>query len=230
MSRAQKFVMWCDKSMVFSFYALVYFLPISIALTEIFTVTALISYLVKRSAAFCAGMKVGSACSDRGRTTGWHQASLPIKAWNFLKAFQPIDNCLNRPVALLLGINFFSIFISRYPSVSFEGFLGKTLQSAFLYFNFIECMNSIKRVKIFLIVLFVSGSLICVNGLYQYFVVYEFIRGHIFDGRISSSLLQANDFAAYLVVVTPVLFCLVVSKIFISRRNGYMQNADLSFL
>ena len=103
MSRAEKFVIWCDKSMVFSFYALVYFLPISIALTETFTAAALISYLVKRAAVFYAGVKAGSA-------------------WNFLKAFKPIDNCLNRPVALLLAINFFSIFISRYPSVSLEGF------------------------------------------------------------------------------------------------------------
>lgn len=210
MSRAQKVVIWCDKSMAFSFYALVYFLPISIALTETFTAIALIFYLVKRASAFYIGVKTGLA-------------------WNFLKAFKPVDNCLNRPVALLLAINFFSIFISRYPSVSLEGFLGKTLQSAFLYFNFIECMNSIKRIKIFLTVFFVSGSLICINGLYQYFVGQDFIYGQICDGRISSSLRHSNDFGAYLVVIIPVLLC---SLLLTSHRQkgGDVNNSSNSVL
>ena len=189
--------------MAFSFFALIYFLPISIALAEIFTAAALFFYLLKRGGMFYGESK--KSLPERTKTPLWK------KGYELLKAFKPIKNCLNWPIAVLLLYHFASIFLSQHPRVSFEGFMGKSLQSAFLYFNFIECINSKKRLKIFLTTLLVSCFLICTNGYYQYFAGHGFIHGHSYQGGMASSLRQANDFAAYLLVVIPVIFGLFVT-------------------
>jgi len=197
----EKFIVWCDKVMAFSFYALIYFLPISIALSEIFTVSALVFYLLKRGAMFFCEMKQGSL--QGSGLSFWR------KLCEFIKAFKPIDNYLNWPITIFLLFNIISVILSQHQWVGIEGFLGKSLQSAFLYFTFIECINSKKRLKIFLTVLFISILLICTNGLYQNFTGQGFVRGHIInDGRISSSFRAHNDFAGYLIVVIPILLSL----------------------
>ena len=219
MRRLDNFINRCDQVMAFCFFAMIYFIPISIALTEMFSGLAIVCYLLKRGGLFflrrLSLQNVKVSFLEIGR--------------DFLFSFKPKDNYLNKPFALFMFINFVTIFTSHHHDVSLRGFLGKILQGAFIFFSFIECMNSRKRLKIFLIVFFVSVFLVCFNGFYQYFMGYEFIRGNIFDGRVSSSFRQANDFAAYLVIVTPVLFYLFVSTNFIGKR-GYAQEADLSFL
>ena len=204
MNRSEKFIVWCDKAMAFSIYALIYFLPISIALSEIFTALALVSYLFKRLAWFCTHV--------RGRAK--EKTSLAFMDNDFiffLRSFKPVENCLNWPILILLSFSLISVFVSRHPMLSIEGFLGKVLQSAFLYFNFIECINSKKRLRKFLIVFLVSATLISINGLYQHFTGKDFIYGHLVsNGRISSSFRAHNDFAAYLIVVVPIFLSLSV--------------------
>jgi len=199
-SKLQKFITFCDRAMVFSFCALIYFLPISIALNETFTGLALFFYLLKRGGQQAIFLKEKKSLGE--------EVSLGQRVGLFFKLFKPIDNPLNRPIALLLGVSLISVIFSQYPGVSFKGFLGKMLQAAFIYFNFIECMNSRKRLRIFFTVFFVSCVLICTNGLFQHFTGKGFIHGHIHDGRMASSFRHANDLAAYLVIIVPVLFCL----------------------
>jgi putative inorganic carbon (HCO3(-)) transporter len=203
---------------VFSFYALIYFLPISIALSELFIGVALLFYLMKRGMMFYVSWKE--------KSTQKVQWPLREKGYAFVKAFKPVTNCLNWPITVFLVFNFFSIFLSQYPYLSFEGFMGKSLQSAFLYFNFVECVNSRKRLRIFLTVFSVSSALICINGIYQYFAGYEFIRGQLFDGRVSSSFRQANDFAAYLVATIPVLFGLFAAGIVKTKKTDISSVSD----
>ena len=207
MNKREKFIIWCDKAMAFSFYALIYFLPISIALTEMFTVTALVAYLTKRGFIYHRDVRKESA-SD---------TTLPFwkKARDFLIAFKPVSNCLNWPITFFLVFNLVSVILSKYRYVSFEGFMGKSLQSAFIYFNFIECINTRKRMKTFLTVFTISGILICINGLYQHFVGHGFIHGHLaHDGRISSSLRAHNDFAGYLIPFIPLLLVISLHECF----------------
>ena len=210
MNRAEKFIGWCDKAMAFSFYALIYFLPISIALSEIFTALALVSYLFKRLAWFCTHV--------RGRVQERTSAAFMDNNFIFfLRSFKPVENYLNGPILILLFFSLISVFVSRHPMLSIEGFFGKVLQSAFLYFNFIECINSKKRLRKFLIVLLMSATLICINGLYQHFTGKDFIYGHLAgSGRISSSFRAHNDFAAYLIVIIPIFLSLSV----LSAANG----------
>ena len=190
--------------MAFSFYALIYFLPISIALSEIFTALALVSYLFKRLAWFCTHV--------RGRVQERTSAAFMDNNFIFfLRSFKPVENYLNGPILILLFFSLISVFVSRHPMLSIEGFFGKVLQSAFLYFNFIECINSKKRLRKFLIVLLMSATLICINGLYQHFTGKDFIYGHLAgSGRISSSFRAHNDFAAYLIVIIPIFLSLSV--------------------
>jgi len=57
MEKQNKIIQFFDRSMAFSFYALIFFLPISIALVETFTVLALLSYLLKRGVVFVLEIK-----------------------------------------------------------------------------------------------------------------------------------------------------------------------------
>ena len=191
MSGSEKFIIWCDKVMAFSMYALIYFLPISIALTETFSGLAIFLYFLKRGTLFFYGLKTGSS-----------------KWPSFFSSFKPAANYLNKPIAVFLIINFLTVITSQFPRASIEGFVGKALEGVFIYFAFVEGISTKKRIKTFLAIFTISFFLICIDGLYQYFIGHDFIRGHIFDGRISSSFRAANDFAAYLVVTIPVLFYL----------------------
>lgn len=204
MSRAERFIDWCDKAMAFSFYALIYFLPISIALSETFTGLALAFYLLKRFTFFC----VHAGERTEGERPRSFLNSNPVF---FFRSFAPPANYLNKPVLIFLFFNLISVFISKHLMLSIEGFLGKVLQSAFLYFNFIEAINSKKRLKKFLIAFLASATLVSINGLYQHFIGKDFIYGHlVYDGRVSSSFRAHNDFAAYLIVVAPIFLSLSV--------------------
>lgn len=211
MNRTEKFAAWCDQAIAFSFYALIYFLPISIALTETSSGLAIFFYLLKRGALFLCGLKTGSS--------NWP---------SFFVSFKPAANYLNKPFALFLVINFFTVITSQFPRASIEGFVGKALEGVFTYFAFVEGISTKKRVKTFLVIFAISIFLICTNGLYQYFFGHDFIRGHIFDGRISSSFRTANDFAAYLVVTTPILFCLSLFS-FVKKEKEDNKSAYFSF-
>ena len=212
MSRSKEFILWCDKAMAFSFYALIYFLPISIALSEMFTGLALFFYLLKRLTSFC--VVVGEKAKEKSILSFLCNFIL------FFRSFKPVDNYLNKPILILLSFSLISVFVSRHPMLSIEGFLGKVLQSVFLYFNFIECINSKKRLKKFLVVFLISATLISINGLYQYFMGKDFIHGHLVPGgRISSSFRAHNDFAAYLIVVVPIFLSLSL----LSTINGIQQ-------
>ena len=201
--KSEQFIRWCDTVMVFCLCAAIYFVSISIALLEIFSYIALVFYFLKRT--IIMGVE-----TRRGKI-GWRRLSFLGKLRQFLRAYKPIENCLNRPITVLLIFSFVSVLTSQYPAVSWKGFLGKPLAHAFLYFNFIECFNSRERLKKFLTVFFASASVVSLSGLYQSFFGRDLIFGHIaYDGRISSSFRAHNDFGAYLILVIPVLLSLTI--------------------
>lgn len=225
MDRLEKLAGWCDKAMAFSFYALIYFLPISIALTEIFSTVALLCWFLKRGVSFYM---------EFGRDpAGVRYHPFPNTLLLFLKSFKPAGSCLTIPITTFLFFNFISMVLSKHHFVSLEGFLGKTLQNAFIYFNLIECINSRRRLKIFLRAFFFSVTLVSISGIYQYFIGQEFILGNMFEGRISSSLRHANDFAAYLVVVVPMLLSVALLSAARMRKkteSGEVRSGPFSFL
>lgn len=225
MNKFEKLIGWCDKAMAFSFYALIYFLPISIALTEIFSTLALLCWFLKRGISFYMEF--------RRDPVGTRYHPFLDTVLLFLKSFKPTGSSLTIPITAFLFFNFISMVLSKHHVVSLEGFLGKTLQNAFIYFNLIECINSRKRLKIFLRAFFFSATLVSISGIYQYFIGQEFILGNMFEGRISSSLRQANDFAAYLVIVVPILLSVaLLGGAWMRKRteSGEILNEPFSFL
>ena len=149
----------------------------------------------------------------------WKSLNFLGRTKTFLKAFQPNPSAINKPIVVLLLFSLFSVLISQHRLVSFKGFIGKALENAFLYFSFIECINSKNRLKTFLTVFFLSATVVSTSGVYQYFVGHDFIFGHLnYDGRISSSFRSPNDFAAYLVFLIPILLSIIVFR-FGEKRN-----------
>jgi putative inorganic carbon (HCO3(-)) transporter len=197
----EKLTNLCDKGMTFSLCALVYFLPISIALVEIFTGISIFFFLLKRGVIFWRRLNQGKEKDPKNI------------ALLFIDSYKPKENDLNIFVWLFIFSNFISVLMSTYPGESFKGFMGKTMENTFVFFAFIEVINSRKRLKIFLTVYLISATLTVVNGLYQFFVGKEFIHGQpLFDHRVASSLRSHNDFGAYLVLVAPFLVSLVLLR------------------
>ncbi len=201
-----KLTSWCDRTTVFSFYALIYFLPISTALVEICSTVILTAFFWKRSVNFAAALKRHAVTSGPlSWRRGWHL---------FTESFQPPAHPLRGPIGIFILINFLSVVVSLYPSLSIKGFIGKLMQSTFLYFSFVETMNTRRKFCIFIGVFFVSTTLIVCNGLAQFFQGTEFIFGKTLpgDGRVASSFKHPNDLGAYLVMVLPMIFSFVMAR------------------
>ena len=81
--------------MAFSFYALIYFLPISIALIETFLGIAQVTYFIKRGVIFLWKLK------DDPENT----ASIWQKIKAFVIAFLPHSTFLSKPIGIFLLVN-----------------------------------------------------------------------------------------------------------------------------
>ncbi len=189
----------CNQGMTYSFYALVYFIPISIALVESFFGLALLTFFIKRGLTFYIFLK---EAPEKKLVYSWYP-----KLVLFLKSFKPVDNPLNWPMGIFILAGFLSMFVSHYPILSIKGFFFKLLEWTYAYFILIECINSRKRLKILMIFFVLSSTIVNFNGLVQYLMGKEFIFGkELLTGRVSSSFNHPNDFAGYLVVLIPLLF------------------------
>ncbi len=198
MSKSEHVINWLDKAMAFSFYALIFFLPISIALVEWFSYLAIFFYLIKRAVIFGAVLKT-------------ENFSLKEKIIFLLKSFKPVSTYLDKALALFIFINFISLVMSQNHHLSLAGFFGKVVQKVFVYFAFIECIKNKDRLKTFSSVFVMSFLLISVNGIFQYFTGEEFIHGQpIADGRIASTFRASNDFGGYLAFGLPILSALLL--------------------
>ncbi len=190
-----KAILWCDRLAFFAFCALIYFLPISIALVESFSGVTLVCFFIKRGIIFGKNVRAQPAVSLREIVK------------TFLKSFKPIDSDLNKPIALFIFICFLSVLNSHYLVLSLKGFFFKLLQWTFLYFVFVEVMTTRKQLRIFLVSFFISAMIVIIDGYFQSITGHDFIYQHeLWDGRISSSFRHSNDFGGYLIIVSLALF------------------------
>jgi len=195
----EKLLRHCDQTMAFGFYGTIFFLPIAGAFVEGFFILILLTYLFKRGAAYSFQTKE-------------QNLSLKQKTFLLLKAYKPVDSPINKVIGLYIFVAFLSVLFSQYPMLSIKGFVFKLLQGAFSYFLCVECINSKKRLRIFMTIFFLSMSVILTNGIYQQIVREGFIRHHpITDGRLTSSFKHANDFGGYLAVILPMLMIVTFS-------------------
>ncbi len=214
-----KILNWFDKAIVYSFYGLIYFTPISIALVETFASFTLFFFFLKRGVIlyhdFRDLLKV-----KRGKIPFGHKIGL-IR--NF---FRPVANDLNRPMGFYILSGIVSLLLSTHHHLSVYGFFGKLLQGTYLYFTFIEAFKTKKELKIFVIIFLTSLTLISIDGIVQYWTGKDFIFGQPFEGRISASFRHANDLGAYLVVVSPLILTVALLGSFKVFGNNVSPQAN----
>jgi len=121
---------------------------------------------------------------------------------------------LNLAIITYAIICFFSIFISTNPQISARTFIGKTIQDILFFFVLVDAFNSERRVRNFLYILFLSSTLLGIDGIYQYFTHNEFIRQrpYIWLNRISATFSTSNDFGCYLYTVIAYVLALFFTK------------------
>lgn len=122
--------------------------------------------------------------------------------WNCLiKVFKPVDHpWFCRLEFFLCG--FLSVIASQFPYLSWRAFFGKTVESVFLFFAVVECINSSRRLNVILSVFLSSAIFISMDGSWQRLSGKDFLFGHAFtsDERVSACFGHPNDFGAYIVV------------------------------
>ncbi|MFC1804501.1 O-antigen ligase family protein [Candidatus Omnitrophota bacterium] len=161
----------CDQLILFSIYAIAFFLPISKAIIEALSIFAIFVYVLKKS----------STRQGVGKSN------------------------LNTAVFVYLIICFFSIFVSPSFRISARTFFAKTLQNILFFFAAAETLNSKRRFRNFIFILFFSSLVLGVDGIYQYFSHKDFLRNriHLFEKNIHASFHTPNDLACYLITVLP---------------------------
>jgi len=171
----------CDRVILYSIYAVLFFLPISKALIETFSYIAIAFFIIKKS------------IEKKDIAIGYGFSSAII-------AYVVI--CL------------FSVFISVNPAISIRSFLGKVMQDVSFFLVVIDTLNSERRLKNAMYILFFSSFVLGIDGIYQHFTSKEFIRNRLaaFTNRISASFLTPNDFGCYLVTVIPFTISIFFTK------------------
>jgi len=191
---------FCDRGIVFSLCALIFVLPVSIALLDSFAALAIFFYIFKKANQI---------------VFNW-----PLK---ISQAFFFPSSILDRPIQFLALAVFISVLHSQYPGLSLFAFFGKFLKSVFLYLSFIEVFTTDKRIRIFLKIFLASAFVVALNGVVEHYKGIDFLKGHVpGGGRINSSFATGNGLGAYLipviVLVVQLLFS-AISEALQSRRN-----------
>ena len=116
-----------------------------------------------------------------------------------------------------------SIFMSSNLKISARTFFAKTLQDVAFFFVAIETLNTKRRFRNILYILFLSSLVLCVDGVYQYFTHKDFLRGrpNLDIPRIYASFPTPNSFGCYLSMVIP----FVAVQLF--RKSSYRASKIL---
>ncbi len=111
---------------------------------------------------------------------------------------------LNLPLFLFYIISFLSIFWSTHPDISIKAFIRKLSEYVVLYFIVAETVNERRIVRNIVRALAAAAVIVCLDGLFQKFTGYDFIRGYpMFNFyRVSAAFKFPNGLSAWLLVVT----------------------------
>jgi len=179
----EKTITIIDKLLTFSFYLLAASVTFSNALTEIATASIIALSITKKALM-------------RDFTIPVHGLSLLFlifTAWNLI-----------------------SFYNSAYMNESIRGLL-KVIKHGLLFIATIDYFREKKRLEKYLLFFIAVAFIISIDGIIQRFAGFDIIRHNTltpFDGlrRISSSFKHANDFGAYLIVITTISLSLFFSR------------------
>ncbi|MBF0594474.1 MAG: O-antigen ligase family protein [Candidatus Omnitrophica bacterium] len=162
---------------------LVFFLPSSNAIVQIFSGLLIFFYLVKK---FCIERVAGRLAT--------------------------FDRAVFWPLLLFLGWALLTVFISHYPVLSLRAFVGKLMKVAGLMVITYEALNSCRRINIFIGFLLTAAMIIVLDSLWQMYSGHDFFVHSLYiSGRVMASFKHPNDLGAYLVfMILPALVLVFV--------------------
>ena len=201
--RQKNVLIVCDKIIAFSFYAIIFFLPISIAIIESFAGLAQVVFFIKRGVLF-------SIALQEERRQG-HKSAFFKTIGLFFRSFKPVSSSLSEPIGIFIFVNFLTILVSQYPELSLKAFFCKTLEVSFMTYIFIEAFNQKERIRKFLLAWLLSAFVIAVDGIFQFTQAFDFIHGYVVSpGRVGASFKHPNDFGSYIVIIVMLVMCLLL--------------------
>jgi len=180
----EKAIAWFDRVVEISLCVLIFSLPFSKSMIEVFFGIALLGWLGKRFVRLGCGVSL-------------------------VKAFKPVGTVLNLPIAAFVFIGFLSVLTSVSLKLSIEGFFFKLFEWIMIYFMVVEVVSSRKKLNRILVVLFFSACVAAADGIFQFITGADFVRQYTLSrSAISASFHNANDFAGWLVMLMPVFLSL----------------------
>ena len=210
---------FCDRGIFLSLCAVIFVLPVSIALLNSFSALAIFFYFIKKINNILVFWPLKAM-----------RLNLSGKVHFIWEGFAPIVNPLGLPLQFLALAIFISVVFSQYPMLSLYAFFGKFLKSVFLYFCFVEVFRDERRIRIFLGVFLASAFIMALSGIIQHFSGVDFLKGDMMrGGRINASFNTANGFGAYLVPVIALTVHLLYSAI-VKNRSWVLGGALLVLL
>lgn len=188
-----------DKIAEYSLYGLIFYIPISIALVEIFTGLVVMAFIVKKIT---------------------RPDFLFVKKNKFIYFFLGL-------FVLFMGLSLFNS--GPYFMKSLEGVFSKWLAYILVFVAASDIFRTRKQIRNVLVVLSFSAALAALSGLSQYFFSFEFLRGReLVKARGSEASTSAfkhyNNFAAYLSLLIPVTIGLSLIKF---KKKIYKTGAML---
>ncbi len=193
-----------DKIVEYSLYGLAFFIPISIALTETFTIIAIVAFFLT---------KVLSLRLNSGPKT------------QKVSFFTPTN------IFLLLFLVFCALSLINcgpYLSKGLNALFGKWGKFIMLYWVVAASLGTEKRMRNITLVFLASGALVAIDAYSQKFLGLEFLlhrpmTGVIYAGRnefaVTSAFKHSNMFAAYLICAIPLLTSMAAAL----RRSDGVQ-------
>ena len=209
---------FCDWGIVYSMCAVIFFLPVSIALLDSFAGLAISFYFAKKIQNIIVEWPVSAAKTDlKGKLSFIWQGLCP-----------PV-NVLNLPLQLLSLAIFISVIFSQYPLLSLFAFFGKFIKCVFLYLCFLEVFNNEERIWTFLKFFMASAFIASVNGVIEHYIGKDLIKGQMLPGdRVNSVFQGANEFGPYLLPAIALTVHFLYSLV--SRYRSWPRIAALTFL
>ena len=196
----EKLVKYCDRTIEICLYILIFCLPFSKAIVEISATTAIVVWIFKRI--FSEYIKMPDAIYERQKET---------RLLRLIKTFKPVHTDLNIPILTFVVISSISLINTNHIYKSLEGFFFRWLEYVMLYFIITETINSRKRFKNVLITMLVSGGIIGIDGIIQYFTGTDLLRRQpLVYERMTASFGYYNTFAMYLEAIIPIYICLAL--------------------
>lgn len=188
---------WFDRIIILSLCIMILALPFAKTIIEILFVVIFISWFFGRILSY-----------DK-------HASL-------VDLFKPVRTELNPFILIFIIAALASIPGSPSIGLSLKGLFSKLLKGAVLYFVMAEIINNKKRLGLILIFIFLSMTLMCVDGLFQRITGWDFLRHYRITGwnyagqdaiyimRISASFFNPNGFGAWLIVMIPIALSMAI--------------------